>query len=45
LASEALKARKVGKIDRAKKLVVAFKILSEEYEKIRRQNEEGEEEG
>ncbi len=38
LASEALKARKMGRIDRAKRLTVAFKILSDEYEKIRLQD-------
>lgn len=39
LASETLKARKSGKIDRAERLSVAFKILSAEYDEIRRQRE------
>ena len=39
LACEALKARKRGKIDRAEKLSLAFKILSKEYDKIRRRGE------
>ena len=37
LASEALKARKCGKNDRAEELSIAFKILSKEYDKIRHQ--------
>jgi len=37
LAAEALKARKSGKIDRAEKLSIAFKILSKEYDRIMRQ--------
>ena len=37
MASEALKARKCGKIDRAEKLSMAFKILSKEYDNIRSQ--------
>ena len=37
LAAEALIARKHGKIDRAEKLSVAFKILSKEYDRIMRQ--------
>ncbi|NIU81484.1 hypothetical protein GWN63_04480 [Candidatus Bathyarchaeota archaeon] len=37
LASEAMKARKHGKLDRAQKLSVAFKILSREYEEVRHQ--------
>ena len=37
LAAEALKARKHGKIDRAEKLSVAFKILSEEYDRVKGQ--------
>lgn len=34
LASETMKARKSGRMDRAEKLSVAFKILSEEYDKV-----------
>ena len=37
IASETLKARKCGKIDRAGKLSMAFKILSKEYDNIRSQ--------
>jgi hypothetical protein len=37
LAAEALKARKYGKLERAEKLSIAFKILSKEYDEIRRQ--------
>jgi hypothetical protein len=40
LASETMKARKSGKTDRAEKLSVAFKILSEEYDKISSPKEE-----
>ena len=39
LASETMKARKSGKIDRAERLSVAFKILSEEYDQTRHQKE------
>ena len=39
LASETMKARKSGKIDRAERLSVAFKILSKEYDQIRHQKE------
>jgi hypothetical protein len=39
LASETMKARKNGKIDRAERLSVAFKILSEEYDEIKHQKE------
>jgi hypothetical protein len=39
LASETMKARKSGKIDRAERLSVAFKILSKEYDEVRRQKE------
>ena len=39
LASETMKARKSGKIDRAERLSVAFKILSREYDQIRCQRE------
>jgi hypothetical protein len=35
LAAEALKARKCGKIQRAEKLSIAFKILSKEYDEIK----------
>jgi len=44
LASEAMKAKKSGKVDRAERLSVAFKILSKEYDKIRyqKENEKGE---
>ncbi|MFQ6065555.1 MAG: hypothetical protein ACE5L6_08775 [Candidatus Bathyarchaeia archaeon] len=35
LASETMKARKSGKIERAERLSLAFKILSEEYDKVR----------
>jgi hypothetical protein len=35
-----MKARKSGKIDRAEKLSVAFKILSREYDKIGSPKEE-----
>jgi len=42
IASEALKARKMRKMDRAEKLVIAFKILSEEYEEVKRQGEASE---
>jgi len=37
LAAETLKARKYGKMQRAEKLSIAFKILSKEYDEIRRQ--------
>ena len=37
LASEALKARKFGKNERVEELSIAFKILSKEYDKIRKQ--------
>lgn len=40
LAAETLKAKKCGKNERAEKLSVAFKILSEEYTKIKIQNRE-----
>jgi len=40
LASEALKARKCRKNDRAKELSIAFKILSKEYDKIRHQEKQ-----
>ena len=36
LASEVLKARKIGDVDRAEKLIFAFRVLSEELEKVRR---------
>ena len=39
LASETMKARKNGKIDRAERLSFAFKILSEEYDEIKNQKE------
>jgi hypothetical protein len=39
LASETMKARKNGKIDRAERLSVAFKILSEEYDEIEHRKE------
>jgi len=39
LASEIMKARKSGRIDRAERLSVAFKILSKEYDEIRRRKE------
>lgn len=39
LASETMKARKSGKIDRAEKLSLAFKILSKEYDEIKYQKE------
>jgi hypothetical protein len=39
LASETMKARKSGKIDRAERLSVAFKILSKEYDQTRNQRE------
>jgi len=39
MASEALKARKCGKNDRAERLSMAFKILSEEYDRIKGQDE------
>ncbi|MFQ5758834.1 MAG: hypothetical protein ACE5IF_04080 [Candidatus Bathyarchaeia archaeon] len=39
LASETMKARKSGKIDRAERLSIAFKILSKEYDQIRHQKE------
>ncbi len=39
LASETMKARKSREIDRAERLSVAFKILSAEYDEIRRQRE------
>ncbi len=39
LASETMKARKSGKIDRAEKLSVAFKILSKEYDEIKYHSE------
>jgi len=39
LASETMKARKNRKSDRAERLSVAFKILSEEYDKIKHQKE------
>ena len=39
LASETMKAKKSGKIDRAERLSVAFKILSREYDQIRNQKE------
>lgn len=42
LASETMKARKSGRIDRAERLSVAFKILSKEYDEIRRKEEEAE---
>jgi hypothetical protein len=35
LAAEALKAKKYGKIQRAEKLSLAFKILSKEYDEIK----------
>ncbi len=38
LASEALKAKKCGKKDRAEELSIAFKILSEEYDRTRNQD-------
>jgi hypothetical protein len=34
LAAETLKARKCGRIKRAEKLSIAFKILSSEYDEI-----------
>ena len=34
-----MKARKNGKVDRAERLSVAFKILSEEYDEIKNQKE------
>jgi len=37
LAAETLKARKCGRMQRAEKLSIAFKILSKEYDEIRRQ--------
>lgn len=37
LASETMKAKKSGKMDRVEKLSVAFKILSKEYDKIKSQ--------
>jgi hypothetical protein len=39
LASEPMKARKRGKIDRTKRLSLAFKILSEEFDEIKYQKE------
>ena len=39
LASETMKARKNGKVDRAERLSVAFKILSEEYDEIKHPKE------
>jgi SHS2 domain-containing protein len=39
LASETMKARKNGKIGRAERLSVAFKILSEEYDDIKHHKE------
>jgi len=39
LAAETMKARKNGKIDRAERLSVAFKILSEEYDEIKHHKE------
>ena len=39
LASETMKARKNGKIDRAERLSVAFKILSKEYDEIKHRKE------
>jgi hypothetical protein len=42
LAAETLKARKCGKMQRAERLSVAFKILSKEYDEIRRQRKEKE---
>ena len=39
LASETMKARKSGKIDRAERLSVAFKVLSKEYDEIKHQKE------
>ncbi len=40
IASEALKARKCKKNERAKELSIAFKILSKEYDKIRHQKKQ-----
>jgi hypothetical protein len=40
LAAETFKARKCGKLQRAEKLSIAFKILSKEYDEIRRQKKE-----
>jgi hypothetical protein len=42
LAAETLKARKCGKLQRAERLSVAFKILSKEYDEIKRQKEKKE---
>ena len=39
LASETMKARKSGEVDRAQRLSLAFKILSKEYDEIRYQKE------
>ena len=39
LASETMKARKSGKMDRAERLSLAFKILSKEYDEITYQKE------
>jgi len=41
LAAETLKARKCGKMDRAEKLSVAFKILSKEYDRVKRRKKIG----
>jgi hypothetical protein len=40
LATETLKAKKHGKIQRAEKLSIAFKILSKEYDEIKGQKKE-----
>lgn len=40
LAAEVLKAKKCGKIQRAERLSVAFKILSKEYDELKRRKEE-----